>query len=49
MLSGRSHRIADRPEETPDIGLDTGTPIDMSYDIPFKFTVELGKVVINLK
>jgi hypothetical protein len=36
-------------EETLDFGEDTGTPVDMSYDLPFKFTGELGKIVIDLK
>jgi arylsulfatase len=36
-------------EETLDFGEDTGTPVDMSYDVPFKFTGVLGKVVIELK
>ena len=36
-------------EETLDIGEDTGTPVDLSYDVPAVFTGELGKVVIDLK
>ena len=36
-------------EETLDFGEDTGTPVDMSYDVPFKFTGALGKIVIELK
>ena len=36
-------------EETLDIGEDTGTPVDLSYDIPARFTGELGKIVIDLK
>ncbi len=36
-------------EETLDFGEDTGTPVDMAYDVPFKFTGELGKIVIDLK
>lgn len=36
-------------EETLDFGEDTGTPVDMSYDVPFKFTGKLGKIVIDLK
>jgi arylsulfatase A-like enzyme len=36
-------------EETLDFGEDTGTPVDMSYDVPFKFTGELRKIVIDLK
>ncbi|MCX7098977.1 MAG: arylsulfatase [Methylococcales bacterium] len=36
-------------EETLDFGEDTGTPVDMSYDVPSRFTGNLGKIVINLK
>jgi arylsulfatase len=36
-------------EETLDIGEDTGTPVDLSYDIPARFTGGLGKVVYDLK
>ena len=36
-------------EETLDFGLDTGTPVDLSYDVPNEFTGELGKIVIDLK
>ncbi len=36
-------------EETLDIGEDTGTPVDLSYDVPAKFTGEPGKIVIDLK
>jgi len=30
-------------EETLDFGEDTGTPVDMSYDVPFKFTGSLAR------
>jgi arylsulfatase len=36
-------------EETLDIGEDTGTPVDLSYDVPARFTGGLGKVVFDLK
>ena len=36
-------------EETLDFGEDTGTPVDMSYDVPFAFTGSLGKITIDLK
>jgi hypothetical protein len=36
-------------EETLDFGEDTGTPVDMSYDVPCTFTGVLGKIVIELK
>jgi hypothetical protein len=32
-----------------DVGEDTGTPINLSYDVPFKFTGKLDKVTIDLK
>ncbi|MCY3001197.1 MAG: arylsulfatase [Planctomycetota bacterium] len=35
-------------EETLDFGEDTGTPVDLSYDVPFACTGKLGKIVINL-
>ncbi len=46
---GRTVPFRFSTEETLDIGEDTGTPVDLSYDVPFKFTGELGKVVIDLK
>ncbi|MEY3359192.1 MAG: Arylsulfatase [Pseudomonadota bacterium] len=36
-------------EETLDIGEDTGTPVDLSYDAPGVFTGKLEKVVFDLK
>jgi len=36
-------------EEALDFGEDTGTPVDMSYDVPARFTGNLAKVVIDLK
>ncbi|MCA3449011.1 MAG: arylsulfatase [Rhodobacter sp.] len=36
-------------EETFDVGQDTGTPVDLTYDVPAVFSGELGKVVIDLK
>jgi arylsulfatase len=36
-------------EETLDFGEDTGTPVDMSYDVPAKFTGRLGTIIIALK
>jgi hypothetical protein len=36
-------------EEGLDVGEDTGTPLNLSYDVPFKFTGKLEKVVIDLK
>ena len=34
-------------DETFDVGEDTGTPVTLSYDVPFKFTGTLEKVVIK--
>lgn len=36
-------------EEGLDVGEDTGTPVNLSYDVPFRFTGTLGKVTIDLK
>jgi arylsulfatase len=36
-------------DETFDIGEDTGTPIVRDYKVPFKFTGEIHKVVVDLK
>ena len=36
-------------DEGLDIGEDTGTPVNLSYDVPFKFTGKIDKVTINLK
>jgi arylsulfatase len=35
-------------DETFDVGEDTGTPVNLSYDVPFKFTGTIDKVVISL-
>jgi arylsulfatase len=36
-------------DETFDVGEDTGTTVDPSYDVPFKFTGKLNKVTLDLK
>jgi len=36
-------------DETLDIGEDTGTPVSEDYNVPFKFTGDIKKVVIELK
>ena len=36
-------------DETFDVGEDTGTPVSLDYDVPFKFTGTIEKLVINLK
>lgn len=35
--------------ETLDIGEDTGTPVNLSYDVPFTFTGKIDTVTIDLK
>jgi hypothetical protein len=35
-------------DEGLDVGEDTGTPVNMDYDVPFKFTGKIEKVTINL-
>ena len=35
-------------DETLDIGEDTGTPVSEDYQIPFKFTGNLKRVLIGL-
>jgi arylsulfatase len=35
-------------DETFDIGEDTGTPVSEDYDVPFRFTGRIEKVVVNL-
>ncbi len=36
-------------DETFDVGEDTGTPLNRDYDVPFAFTGELEKVVVEIK
>jgi arylsulfatase A-like enzyme len=35
-------------DETFDIGLDTRTPVDFTYDLPFRFTGSIDKLTYNL-
>lgn len=35
-------------DEGLDVGEDTGTPVSEDYDVPFKFSGDIEKVVINL-
>ena len=35
-------------DETQDVGEDVGTPVSLSYDVPFSFTGKLEKVTIDL-
>ncbi|HWR69272.1 MAG TPA: arylsulfatase, partial [Desulfomonilia bacterium] len=34
-------------DETFDVGEDTGTPVDLAYDVPFKFTGTIDRLVIE--
>lgn len=36
-------------DEGLDVGEDTGTPVNLNYDVPFKFTGKINKVTIDLK
>jgi len=36
-------------DESTDVGEDTGTPVNLNYDVPFKFTGEIEKVTVELK
>jgi arylsulfatase len=36
-------------DETFDVGEDSGTPLNRDYDVPFRFTGELHKLVVELK
>ena len=36
-------------DEGLDVGEDTGTPVSLSYDVPFRFTGKIDKVTIDLK
>jgi arylsulfatase len=35
-------------DETLDIGEDCGTPVNLSYDVPFRFEGEIENVTVNL-
>ncbi len=35
-------------DETFDVGLDTGTGVDESYKLPFKFTGRIDKLTLKL-
>jgi arylsulfatase len=36
-------------DEGLDVGEDTGTPVNLDYDVPYRFTGEIDKVTIDLK
>jgi arylsulfatase A-like enzyme len=52
VASGRiEHTVANRftmSVETFDIGEDTGTPVNLDYDVPFRFTGTIHSVTIDL-
>jgi arylsulfatase len=35
-------------DETFDVGLDTRTPVDFTYDVPFRFTGNIDKLTYNI-
>ena len=51
---GKSHLDKTTPyritlDESLDVGEDTGTPVNLAYEVPFKFTGKIEKVQITLK
>jgi len=46
---GRTIPVRVSSDETFDVGEDSGTPVNRDYDVPFRFTGELQKVVVELK
>ena len=36
-------------DEGLDVGEDTGTPVNLNHDVPFKFSGKIQKVTIELK
>jgi arylsulfatase len=36
------------PDETFDVGIDNRTPVDSSYEVPFRFTGKIDKLTFNL-
>ena len=36
------------PDETFDVGMDNRTPVDSSYEVPFRFTGKIDKLTFNL-
>jgi len=36
------------PDETFDVGIDTRTPVDSSYELPFRFTGTINKLTFKL-
>ena len=35
-------------DETFDVGIDTRTPVDFTYDVPFRFTGTIDKLTFKL-
>lgn len=46
---GRTIPVRITLDESLDIGEDCGTPVNLTYDVPFKFTGKIEKVTIDLK
>ena len=36
------------PDETFDVGMDTRTPVDFTYSVPFRFTGKIDKLTFNV-
>jgi hypothetical protein len=52
IARGRIGKTLSRPfslNEGLDIGEDTGTPINLSYDPPYKFSGEIGNIVVSFR
>lgn len=51
IAQGRIEQTIARPvsfDEGLDIGEDTGTPVNLDYDVPFKFTGKIARVTVDL-
>ena len=47
---GGHHKLTLPWDETLDIGMDTGTPVDDDdYQVPFKFTGKIDKLTISVE
>jgi hypothetical protein len=52
IARGRIEKTLSPPfslNEGLDIGEDTGTPINLSYNPPFKFSGEIGNIVVSFR
>jgi arylsulfatase len=48
-VTGKEALTAGKHTIKLDVGEDTGTPVNLSYDVPFKFTGRIHKVTFDLK